>query len=224
MDTIELIRGDSSDIYEFSSKQLPELDEYWEGSWVISDTLGSLPILERNLVKNIDIFNDDSLINEDYKRTYKIFEGEPDDRVEFNEDSIDTDTNIVTLTGSAFSNEGGVESPLPNKYLYIKIKGLFVTAEREKRVKTDSEGNFSVELDLNKTIKTKANSFFIFQVMPVDSEKLVSDNYVLAIEVRQNSTLDSTSEDNEILFRKEVFRAKLKIINEGVLSTYETTA
>jgi len=210
---MELILGDSSDIYEFSSKMVGELDENWEGSWVISDTLGGDTIIEGLLVKNKDIFNDDSLIGEDFRKTYKIFEPAGNEVVEFNDDVIEG--SDVTITGSMFTlskDEFGneIRIPVPNKYITITIKGVFVAYSRSLRVKTDEEGNFTCVLNIGKTIKTPENSFFIFQIMPLESEKLQVKSYYLTVEVRQRD------ENNVIIFRKEVLQAKLKILQYGL--------
>jgi hypothetical protein len=40
------------------------------------------------------------------------------------------------------------------------------------RIKTDSDGNFTYDFNIGPTIKTPANSFFIFQIMSLQSELL----------------------------------------------------
>jgi hypothetical protein len=211
METFELIKGDSSDIWEFSSKQVDVLDDSWEGSWVVSETLGGEPVIEGDLIKNIDIFNDDSLIGEDYKKSYKLFEAEDGEVLEFNADVIDsTDTHLLTVQGRIINTSG---DPVPDRYAYITIKGVFVNASRELRVKTDANGEFSAVFDLSKTVKTPANSFFIFQILPLQSEQLTESSYVVSVEVRQKNTSD------ELIFRKEVMQSKIKMKAEGVLNT-----
>jgi len=213
MEEIIMIKGDSSDIYEFSSKQVDKLDDSWEGSWVISQKLGGDPILQGNLTKNENIYNDDSLIGEDFRKSYKIFEENGQEKVKFNEDVIDGSKCIISgkIYHEETDNDGNtIEVPEVNKYITITIKGLFVPYTREKRVKTDSEGNFTCELNLGKTIKIPANSFFIFQIMPTESEKLDVGTYSLSVEVRQKDT------DGKIIFRREVLQAKLKIMAQGV--------
>lgn len=211
MEEIELIVGDSSNIYEFSSKQVDLLNENWEGSWVVAAALGGEPILSGNLLKNIDIFNEDSLEGEDYKKSYKLFEGQDGEILEFNDDII-TD-NILSVSGRIYSTSGTTEVPTAYRYAYITIKGVFVPHTREIRIKTDADGNFTGEINLSNTLKTPANSFFIFQILPLESEQLTSGNtYFISVEVRQKNDLD------ELVFRKEVFQAKLKMKPQGVLS------
>jgi len=211
MDSISLIIGDSSDIYEFSSKQVSSLDASWEGSWVISDTLGGTEKLTGSLVKNIDIYNEDSLVGEDYRKSYKLFEGLEGELLEFN---TDTETDgIITVSGKIFIKSiAGTEVPVANRYAYITVKGVFVPYTREVRIKTAADGLFSVDIDLNKTVKTPANSFFIFQILPLESEQLTESSYVVSVEVRQKDT------NGTIIFRKEVFQSKLKMLAQGVLN------
>lgn len=211
MEEIELIRADSSNIYEFSSKQVDLLDDGWEGSWVVAPTLGGEPVIQGDLIKNIDIYNEDSLVGEDYKKSYKLFEGEEGELFEFNEDII-TD-NITTVSGKIYTEASdGSKIGVANRYAYITVKGVFVSHARELRIKTDADGNFSTDFDFSKTIKTPANSFFIFQILPLDSEKLTEDSYVVSVEVRQKNN------DGVLIFRKELFQAKLKIKQQGVLA------
>lgn len=210
MEEIELIRADSSNIYEFSSKQVSTLDDKWEGSWVVALTLGGAPVIQGNLIKNIDIYNEDSLTGEDYKKSYKLFEGETGEILEFNDDVIVD--NITTVSGKIYTEASdGSKIGVANRYAYITIKGVFVPHSRELRVKTDVDGNFSTDFDFGESIKTPANSFFIFQILPLDSEQLIEDNYVLAVEVRQKDANDT------LMFRKELLQAKIKMKQQGVL-------
>ena len=62
MEEIILIKGDSSDIYEFISKDLPTLDDSWEASWAITKKMGQNPELTGNLGKNTEILNADGSI------------------------------------------------------------------------------------------------------------------------------------------------------------------
>ena len=214
MEEINLILGDSSDIYEFSSKQVEVLDSFWEGSWVVSDTLGSTPLLTGNLVKNEDIFNDDSLIGEDFRKTYKIFETTELEKVEFNADIIVGST--CTVSGRIYRDgiDGGgnpIEIPEVDRYITITIKGIFVSYSREIRVKTDINGEFIYDFDIGATVKIAANSFFIFQLSPLESEQLDVKSYILSIEVRQKDA------GNFTIFRREVLQAKLKMTTQGVV-------
>jgi len=219
MDTITLIKGDSSDIYEFYSKEVTELDDNWEGSWVISENLGTTPIIQGNLIKNGDILNNDALIDEDYKKSYKLFESQEGELLRFTNETISTTTNnndTLSLAGFVYTEAtDGTEVPVVNRYVYITIKGVFKKAERTLRVQTDENGEFTAVFDLNKTIKTPANSFFIFQILPHESEQLELGDYMLSVEIRQDNG------SGTLLFRKEVMQSKLKIQKQGVLpSTY----
>jgi hypothetical protein len=105
-----------------------------------------------------------------------------------------------------------IEIPETERYITITIKGVFVPFTREQRIKTDSDGNFTYDFNIGKTIKTPANSFFIFQIMPLQSEQLqVGKGYILSVEVKEKDTNDN------IIFRREVLQAKLKITQQGVL-------
>ena len=206
MDEILMIRGDSSNIYEFSSKQVDVLDDSWSGSWAVSVTLGSSPILHGKLIKNNDILNDDSLINEEIKKAYRIFEPNTGDNVVFGPEMYDE--NQLTITGTAYDN---LKKPLPNKHIYINIKGIFALHSREIRIKTDINGVFTCIFNLNKTIRTPQNSFFIFQILPMDSQKLVEQSYFVSVEVQQKN------ESGLLIFRKEVLQSKLKIKQQGII-------
>jgi hypothetical protein len=214
METIELIKGDSSDIYEFSSKQVSNLSDNWEGSWVISDTLGSEAILSGELTKNENIYNDNSLIGEDFRKTYKIFEQTNLEKVVFNDNVING--SHCTVSGTMFRNDtdsdgNAIEVPEYDRYITIILKGVFVDYSREQRIKTDVDGNFSYDFDIGSTIKIPENSFFIFQLMPLQSEQLeAGKTYVLTVEVRE---MDS---NNSPIFRREVLQAKIKVTQEGV--------
>jgi hypothetical protein len=211
MEEISLILGDSSDIYEFSSKQVEVLDDRWEGSWVVAQTLGGTPVVQGDLIKNIDIYNEDSLVGEDYKKSYKLFEGQDGELLEFNEDVIAD--NITTVSGKIYTEASdGTKIGVANRYAYITVKGVFVPHTRELRIKTDADGNFTTDFDFGKTIKTPANSFFIFQILPLQSEQLTESSYVVSVEVRQKDN------DDNLIFRKEVFQSKLKMKAQGVLS------
>lgn len=176
MEEILLIQGDNSSIYEFSSKSVLTLDDSWEGSWVISEELGGTPLVEGVLIKNMNVLNIDSLIGEDYKKSFKIFEPNGKEELVFNTDVLVNESltvsGIVTDTSSAL--------PIEDKYVYITIKGVFVPHTREIRVKTNENGYFECTFDLNKTIKIPANSFFIFQLMPHDTETLELKKYFLS--------------------------------------------
>jgi hypothetical protein len=214
MDTINLIIGDSSDIYEFSSKQIGLMDSFWEGSWVISEALGSEPILEGNLIKNDNIYNSDSLEGEEVKEKFKIFEQSDD--MELRIDSSVVDGSTYTIQGKIFKTskdiEGNpIEIPFENTYITVSIKGKFVDYTRSTMVNTNSEGIFTAVFDLSNTIKTPANSLFIFQLMPLQSELLEEKIYFISVEVRQKNDMD------EVIFRREVLQAKLKMLKQGVI-------
>jgi hypothetical protein len=215
METIELIKGDSSDIYEFSSKQVSSLTDKWEGSWVVSEALGSAPILEGTLVKNEDVMNEDSLQGEDFRKTFKIFESTELEKVRFEDDVINGQSCIVSgkmYTEGTDVDGNPIEIPSAERYITITLKGVFVPFTREMRVKTDADGIFTYNFNIGKTVKTPTNSFFIFQIMPLQSELLeVGKGYILSIEVREKDANDV------IIFRREVLQAKLKITAEGVL-------
>jgi len=83
-------------IFEFSSKQISSLNDNWVGSWTISETLGGEAILQGELTKNKDIYNDDSLVGQDFRKTYKIFEATGQEKVVFNDDVISGDSCIVS--------------------------------------------------------------------------------------------------------------------------------
>lgn len=214
MEEITLICGDSSSIYEFSSKQVASLDSYWDGSWVVSETLGGTPVLEGTLVKNEDIKNSDSLVGEEFRKSYKIFEPTELEKVQFNEDIISG--NTCTVSGKMFRDgtdtDGNIiEVPEADRYITITLKGIFSGFTREKRIKTDIDGNFTYNFNIGNTVKTPANSFFIFQLMPLQSEQLEVGTYFLSVEVRQKDDADN------IIFRREVLTAKLKMTQQGVL-------
>jgi len=213
MEEIELIVGDSSPVFEFSSKQVDSLDDRWDGTWVISDTLGGTPILEGDLVKNEDIKNDDSLQGEEFRKTYKIFETTELEKVQFNEDVISGST--CTVSGKMYrdgtdSDGNTIEIPEEDRYITITIKGIFSGFKRDQRVKTDSNGNFTYNFNIGKTVKTPADSFFIFQIMPLQSEQLEVGTYYLSVEVKQKDDNDN------IIFRRETLQAKLRMITQGV--------
>ncbi len=217
MEEILLIQGDSSDIWEFSSKQVSNLPSNWEGSWVVSDTLGGTPILEGTLTKNENIYNSDSLIGEDFRKTYKIFESTGLEKVVFNDDVISgADNEICTVSGRMYHDStdadgNAIEVPEADRYITITLKGVFVDFSREMRIKTDANGNFTHDFNIGATIKTSADSFFIFQIMPLQSQQLTAGTtYVLSIEVRE---LDGNGEP---IFRREVLTAKLKMLQQGV--------
>ena len=214
MEEIKIVKGDSSSIYKFSTKQVDTLDNSWEGSWAIADKLGEAPVLYGNLVKNEDIFNEDSLVGEDFRTTYKIFESNDTEKVIFNDNIIVGET--ATISGRMFTegtdNTGAIiEIPEVDRYITVTIKGVFVNFSRTIRLKTDAQGNFSHDFNIGRTIKIPRNSFFIFQLMPLESQQLSVKNYVLSVEIRQRDT------QGTIIFRREVLRAKLKVLEEGVL-------
>lgn len=216
MEEINLILGDSSDIYEFSSKQVDLLDATWEGSWVVSETLGSIPILEGDIVKNQDIFNVDSLVNEDFRKSYKIFETTEQEIVEFNADVIVGETCTVSgriFTNGVDGNDDPIEIPETDRYITVTLKGTFVSYTREARLKTDANGEFTYDFNIGATVKTTANSFFVFQLTPLDSESLVVGTYYLTVEVRQRDVAVT----GNVIFRREVLQAKLKMTKQGVV-------
>ena len=206
MDEIVLIKGDSSDIYEFSSRQIDHLDDKWEGKWVVSQTLGSEPILQGNLIKNDTIYNNDSLIGEDYRKSFRIFEGKPTETIEFNDDVIED--GVLTVSGTILENT----SPVPFKYAFITVKGVFVNYSREVKVQADELGEFSVDISLDNTVKIPAESFFIFQISPAESATLEEGNHSLTIEISQLNDV------GEAIFRKELLQSRLKITKEGLIN------
>jgi len=199
METIELIKGDSSSIFEFSNKQVPTLGDDWEGGWFVSEALGTKPILEGSLMKNSPIFNNDSLVGEEFRKTFKIFEGSETEKVQWNEDIIDEESAII----SGIVHIDNI--PQPNRYITVQLKGIFSSFTRDIRIKTDEEGKFSYDFNIGNTVKTPENSFFLFQLMPLESELLEVKTYMISIEIRQ---LDNES---KLQFRKVVMQAKLKI-------------
>jgi hypothetical protein len=211
MEEIVLIIGDSSDLYEFISKQVPILDDTWEASYVVSEVLGGTPVISGDLVKNEVIYNEDSLVGEDTRNSYKIFEPHETspEFIEFNVDNIVD--NICVVSGVIKRKEGTSTIVVQDKYAYITIKGVFVPHSRTERVKSDIDGNFSINFDLNNTIKTPQNSFFIFQLVPSKSEQLLERTYFLTIEIRQKNVSD------EVMFRKEIMQVKLKMTKQGIL-------
>lgn len=54
-ETIKMVRGDSSDIYHFSSDDIPTFDSTWSGRWVIAVELGQAPLTSGELSKNAAI-------------------------------------------------------------------------------------------------------------------------------------------------------------------------
>jgi hypothetical protein len=112
---------------------------------------------------------------------------------------------------SVDSEGNDIEVPESDRYITITLKGIFVDYSREQRIKTDDDGNFTYDFDIGPTIKTPEKSFFIFQLMPLQSEQLeVGKGYVLSVEVRE---MDS---NNNPIFRREVLQAKLKVLPGGV--------
>lgn len=215
MEEIVLIIGDSSDLYEFVSKQIPILDDTWESSWVVSEALGGSPIISGNLVKNQVIYNEDSLIGEDTRNSYKIFEPNETspEYIEFNDDVING--NILTVSGTIKRKDGTSIINVSDKYAYITVKGVFVSFSRTSRVKSDIDGDFSVDFDLSSTVKTPENSFFIFQLRPTESEQLSEKTYFLTIEIRQ---IDNSDPLNPVIkFRKEIMQSKLKMVKQGLI-------
>ena len=208
MDTITIIKADASDIFEFSSKQVEVLDSLWEGSWTVADELGGVPVLEGSLSKNENIMNDDSLEFEDFRKSYKIYETDDKELVRFNDDVI-LGTSCV-VSGKMYKDGVDIEIPEVDRYITITLKGIFVTYSREIRLKTDANGEFSHNFNIGATIKTPANSFFIFQMMPLQSELLDIKTYIISIEVRQKDI------EGVIVFRREVLQNKLKVTKQGV--------
>ena len=208
MDTITIIKADASDIFEFSSKQVEVLDSLWEGSWTVADELGGVPVLEGSLSKNENIMNSDSLEFEDFRKSYKIYETDDKELVRFNDDVI-LGTSCV-VSGKMYKDGVDIEIPEVDRYITITLKGIFVTYSREIRLKTDANGEFSHNFNIGATIKTPANSFFIFQMMPLQSELLDIKTYIISIEVRQKDT------EGIIVFRREVLQSKLKVTKQGV--------
>lgn len=210
MEEIELIIGDSSDLYEFSSKQVSSLDSSWEGSWVVSVTLGGTPITSGSLAKNPDILNEDSLVGEEVEKSYKIFKGEGNEIIDFNTDVLTGDT--LTVSGNMYTLSSQTQTPVADQYAYITIKGIFSGNARTERIKTDINGDFSVDISLLETIKIPANSYFIFQILPSDSALLTESTYYVTAEIRQKD------QSQTLIFRKEVLQAKLKMKKQGVIS------
>jgi len=212
---IELITGDSSDIYEFSSKQVKDLDTKWVGSWVVADTLGGTPVLTGALTKNENILNADSLQAQDFRKTFKIFEATNLEKVQFNDDVVSGSSCIVSgrmFHDSTDTSGAKIEVNEANRYITITLKGVFVPFTREIRVKTDSNGLFTFNFNIGATIKTQAESFFIFQLMPLQSEQLVAGTtYSLSVEVKE---LDAAG---VVIFRREVLQEKLKMLAQGVI-------
>ena len=213
MEQIELIVGDSSDLYEFSSKQVSELDDTWEGSWNVALTLGGTPVVSGSLIKNQDVLNDDSLEDEDFEKSYKIFKGEDNELIEFNADVITSSTATISGNIYTLNSDGIAHDPVQNRYAYITIKGIFSSYSRTERIKSDSNGDFSIDISLTQTVKIPANSYFIFQILPTDSVQLTEKTYFVSAEIRQRDDLDN------LIFRKEVLQSKLKMKDQGVLST-----
>jgi len=214
METIELIKSDSSDIFEFSSKQVSALGNTWVGSWVVSDTLGGDAVLEGTLTKNENIYNNDSLTGKDFRKSYKIFEPTNLEKVRFNDNVISGNSCIVSgnMYHDSKDNDGNaIEVPESDRYITVTLKGVFVDFTREERVKTDEDGNFSINFNTGATVKTPAESFFIFQIMPLQSELLeAGKTYTLSVQVRENDA------NGNPIFRREVMQSKLKILAEGV--------
>ena len=213
MNTITIIKADASDIFEFASKQVEVLDSLWEGSWTVSEELGEVPVLEGTLSKNENIMNNDSLEFEDFRKSHKIYEADDKELVRFNDDVIVGTSCIVS--GKMYKDEVDangdlIEVPEIDRYITITIKGIFVSYSREIRLKTDINGEFSHDFNIGATIKTPANSFFIFQMTPLQSELLKVKTYILSIEVRQKDALGA------IIFRREVLQNKLKVTKQGV--------
>lgn len=77
MDEIYLIKGDSSDIFEFLSKEVPLLDDTWEASWAITLKMGDTPIMTGALTKNADIFNVDGVTVKTPANSFFIFQLTP---------------------------------------------------------------------------------------------------------------------------------------------------
>jgi len=218
MEEIELIIGDNSSIYQFSSKQVTLLDDRWSGSWAISKSIGGESILSGNLIKNDDIFNDDSIENEEFRKTYKIFETTEKEIVEFNEDIINHGSCIVTgrmFTVGTDDDGNKVNIPEINRYITITLKSIFTKYTRSEMVKTDENGAFSFDFNIGATVKTKANSVFVFQLMPLESEQLEVGDYFLSVEVKQRNDIN-----DDIIFRREVLQAKLRMSIQGVLPPY----
>jgi hypothetical protein len=213
MEEIELIKGDSSDLYEFSSKQVSELDTTWEGSWVVSASLGGTPVINGGLVKNKDVLNDDSLEGEEFEKTYKIFKGKGTELIEFNDDVVTGDTAIVSGNMYTLNADGETHDPVADTYVYVTIKGIFSGYSRTELVKTDVNGDFTINFSLAKTVKIPADSYFIFQILPTDSVQLTGKTYYVSVEIRQRD------DQSNLIFRKEVLRAKLRMQEQGVIST-----
>jgi hypothetical protein len=210
MEEIELIIGDSSSIWEFSNKQIDTLDNLWEGSWVVASKLGGTPLIQGNLLKNQNILNDDALTNEEFRKTHKIFEPNPAEVVTFNEDVISG--NTCTVSGKvAVPVPMGNDLPSEGRYITVTIKGIFSGIKRDIQLKTNAQGEFSYDFNIGKTVKTPANSFFLFQIMPLESQQLEMGTYILSVEIRQ------LSDQGVVEFRREVLHAKLKMKEQGVL-------
>lgn len=77
MEEIYLIKGDSSDIYEFMSKEIPTLDASWTGSWAISNKLGQAAIQVGALSKNQTIYEADQVTVKTPADSFFIFQISP---------------------------------------------------------------------------------------------------------------------------------------------------
>lgn len=77
MEEIYLIKGDSSDIYEFMSKDIPVLDAEWEATWAISPKLGQAAIQSGTLLKNQTIYEADQVTVKTPANSFFIFQISP---------------------------------------------------------------------------------------------------------------------------------------------------
>jgi len=209
MEEIELIIGDSSSIWEFSNKQIDHLDKFWEGSWTVASKLGESPLIQGSLLKNQNILNDDSLEEEEFRKTFKVFEPKKEEIIEFNDDVI-VDKKC-TVSGKIYTKgNDNTEIPSEGRYITITIKGIFSGNKRDMQIKTDAQGKFACDFNIGKTVKTPADSFFLFQITPMESQELEVGTYILSVEIRQ------LSDQGVVEFRREVLHAKLKMKAQGV--------
>ncbi len=120
MDEIILIKGDSSELYQFSSKDVPVLDSTWEGKWAVSSKLGDASILEGNLTKNDVIYESDSTTVKTPANSYFIFQITPNEC-----DSLKVGKYILAVEISKIENSVPVHRhELMQVKLNIKEQGV----------------------------------------------------------------------------------------------------
>lgn len=206
---VELIKGDSSDIFEFSTKDVPILDDRWVGTFAVKTNLiDDIAVVSGALTKNPIIYNEDSLVGSELDIETELFQ--PDDKKEtVTEISYITDeiNKTATVTGTILLNG----SVVVERWVYITIIDKFNTKnKRRSKVKSDVNGEFSLLFSTDVTIKHNANEFLIFQLTPQQSELLEPEKYNLVVEIQQLDINDN------IIFRKEVMQEKLVVSQEGI--------